>query len=62
VFTLDQRGWGKTATDPKEKSPSSSYGKTSFDSQMEDLDFFINHEKSKIREGLPVFLMGQSMV
>ncbi|KAJ7876087.1 lysophospholipase [Mycena olivaceomarginata] len=37
VFTFDQRGFGKTALDAENKSPSSAYGKTSGEHQMDDI-------------------------
>ena len=62
VFTFDQRGYGKTATDEENKSAYSSYGKTSWGEQMQDITFFITREKERIGSGVPMFLMGHSMV
>jgi len=61
VFTFDQRGYGKTATDEENKSAYSSYGKTSWKEQMQDIAFFITREKERIGSGVPIFLMGHSM-
>ncbi|KAF9529791.1 Alpha/Beta hydrolase protein [Crepidotus variabilis] len=61
VFAYDQRGFGLTALDTKgHKSRDSSYGKTSWEEQMEDIEWAVGHAK-KIREGIPLFLMGHSM-
>jgi len=62
VFTYDQRGYGLTAQDTKgNKSKGSSYGKTSWKEQMEDVAWAIEHAKETFK-GLPLFLMGHSMV
>lgn len=61
VFAYDQRGFGRTAIET-EKSPSSSYGKTSWKDQMEDISFFIIRERLRLGTGVPIFLMGHSMV
>ena len=47
VFTFDQRGFGKTAMDKKNKSPSSSYGKTSWDDQLTDIVWAIEYVTEK---------------
>ncbi|KAJ7876088.1 lysophospholipase [Mycena olivaceomarginata] len=60
VFTFDQRGFGKTALDEKNKSKSSAYGKTSGEHQMDDVQWAIDHAKKEF-PGLPVFLSGHSM-
>ncbi|SRR6266576_6314184 len=61
IFTFDQRGFGKTAMDKKNKSPSSSYGKTSWDDQLADIVWAIEHV-TKENPSLSVFLAGHSMV
>lgn len=61
VFALDQRGFGKTAQDVEGKSKSSSYGKTSWKEQMEDIDWALTHARKEFT-GIPIFLMGHSMV
>ena len=61
VFAYDQRGFGRTATDPK-KSPRSVYGKFTAPRQLDDIEFFLTHARTKVQEGLPVFLFGHSMV
>ncbi|KAF7351004.1 Hydrolase-4 domain-containing protein [Mycena sanguinolenta] len=60
VFTFDQRGFGKTALDTKNKSKSSVYGKTSGEQQLDDVQWAIDHAKKEF-PGLPVFLSGHSM-
>jgi len=62
VFAFDQRGFGLTAQDKKgNKSKDSTYGKTCWQDQMRDIEWAINHTQ-KLFEGVPVFLMGHSMV
>ncbi|KAG0708630.1 alpha beta-hydrolase [Suillus ampliporus] len=60
VFTYDQRGFGRTALDAERKSKDSSYAKTSWKEQLEDIEWAINHAKSEFRS-IPVFLYGHSM-
>jgi acylglycerol lipase len=62
VFAFDQRGFGKTALDAEgHKSKHSAYGKTSWSEQMADIGWAIGHAKEEF-PGLPIFLMGHSMV
>jgi acylglycerol lipase len=61
VFAYDQRGFGRTALDEKHKSKDSKYGKTSLDSQLEDVKWAAGEAKKKW-PGVPLFLMGYSMV
>ncbi len=62
VFTYDQRGYGLTAQDTKgNKSKGSAYGKTSWKEQMEDVAWAIEHARETFK-GVPLFLMGHSMV
>lgn len=62
VFTYDSRGFGLTALDTTgKKSKSSAYGKTSWKDQMGDVAWAIEHAK-KTFNGVPLFLMGHSMV
>jgi acylglycerol lipase len=61
VFTYDARGFGKTALDLENKSDTSSYGKTSWEEQFEDIEWAIRHARKEI-PGIPTFLMGHSMV
>lgn len=61
IFTFDQRGFGRTAQDVEEKSKNSAYGKTSWQDQMGDIAWALAHAKKEF-PGLPVFLMGHSMV
>ncbi|THV06194.1 alpha/beta-hydrolase, partial [Dendrothele bispora CBS 962.96] len=60
VFTFDQRGFGRTALDEKNRSKGSSWGKTGWSDQMEDIDFWLNYATKQV-PGVPVFLMGHSM-
>jgi len=61
VFAFDQRGFGRTAQDRNNKSRDSAIGKTSWDDQMADINWALNHVCSQF-DRVPVFLMGQSMV
>lgn len=61
VFAYDQRGFGLTAQDDKMKSKGSAYGKTSWKDQMGDIAWAVEHAKEEFK-GVPVFLMGHSMV
>lgn len=61
VFTFDLRGFGKTAQDVENKSKTSFYGKTCWTDQMLDIRWAIEHVQKDV-PGLPVFLMGHSMV
>lgn len=58
VFAYDGRGFGRTALDPAHKSP---YGKTSWQHQLADLEFWAQH-LAKEYPNTPLFLMGHSMV
>ncbi len=61
VFAFDQRGFGLTALDPKDKSKESKYGKTSWNDQFADIEWWLKYLKEQ-HPTLPVFLMGHSMV
>ena len=62
IFTYDQRGYGLTAQDTTgKKSRTSSYGKTSWVEQMQDIAWAIQHAKKTFQD-VPLFLMGHSMV
>lgn len=61
VFAFDQRGFGMTALDEQNKSKDSSYGKTSWKEQMDDIAWAIRHVNQEF-PGIPTFLMGHSMV
>jgi len=62
VFTFDQRGFGLTGQDTKgNKSKDSTYGKTCWKAQMGDIEWAVKHTQ-KLFDGVPVFLMGHSMV
>ncbi|KAL0579618.1 hypothetical protein V5O48_002390 [Marasmius crinis-equi] len=60
LFTFDQRGFGRTALDEKERSKDSSWGKTSWDDQMQDITWALKHAQQTF-PGIPLFLMGHSM-
>src|SRR5437588_10225927 len=61
VFTYDQRGFGRTALDSEKKSTNSSYAKTSWKEQLQDLEWAIGHAKSEFGS-IPLFLYGHSRV
>ena len=61
IFVYDQRGFGKTALDDEHKSPTSRWCRSCWADQMEDLDFFVSREASRIGDDVPLFLMGFSM-
>lgn len=61
LFAYDQRGFGKTALDSEKKSKGSKYGKTSWKWQLGDIEWWIKYLVEKYA-GVPVFLMGHSMV
>ncbi|PAV15486.1 lysophospholipase [Pyrrhoderma noxium] len=67
VFAFDQRGFGQTASHPTNKSPDSSYAKTSGEHQLEDAEWAVKTAKEHFSSGeqggeeLPVFVMGHSM-
>ncbi|KAJ7120045.1 lysophospholipase [Mycena epipterygia] len=60
VFAFDLRGFGKTALDPTHRSATSTYGKTDWESQLDDVEWALKHARDEFPE-LPVFLMGASM-
>jgi pimeloyl-ACP methyl ester carboxylesterase len=60
VFTFDQRGFGRTALDPK-KSPSAVYGRTSDADQISDIEWALRVAQ-EANPTVPLFLMGHSMV
>ncbi|KAI6046316.1 alpha beta-hydrolase [Pisolithus marmoratus] len=60
VFAFDQRGFGRTALDLENKSKTSSYGKTSWKEQLEDIEWAVKHVKNEFGT-MPVFLYGHSM-
>ncbi|KAJ7636033.1 Alpha/Beta hydrolase protein [Mycena polygramma] len=60
VFVFDLRGFGRTALDKEHKSKDSAYGKTDWDSQLDDVEWAIEHAHAE-HANAPVFLMGTSM-
>ena len=60
VFTFDQRGFGRTALDPK-KSSSSIYGRTGDADQISDIEWALRVAQ-ELNPTVPLFLMGHSMV
>ncbi len=61
LFTFDQRGYGRTALDVAHRSKDSAYGKTNWTWQMGDIEHFATY-LAKEHPGVPLFLMGHSMV
>ncbi|KAF8342953.1 Alpha/Beta hydrolase protein [Cantharellus anzutake] len=61
VFAYDQRGFGRTALDEEHKSATSSWCRSCWKDQVEDLEFFIGYESTRVGHNLPIFLMGFSM-
>ncbi len=61
VFAFDQRGFGHTGMDTVRRSAGSAYCKTSFAEQLADIEWWLRHVCVQM-PGLPVFLMGHSMV
>ncbi|KAH9930879.1 Alpha/Beta hydrolase protein [Fomitopsis serialis] len=60
VFSYDQRGYGRTALDAEHKSGNSTYGKTCWANQLEDLDWAVQYVHQRYTK-LPIFLVGSSM-
>jgi acylglycerol lipase len=60
VFTFDQRGFGRTALDPK-KTPGSVYGRTGDVDQIADIVWALRVAQ-EANPTVPLFLMGHSMV
>jgi hypothetical protein len=60
VFTFDQRGFGRTALDPK-KSSSAVYGRTGDADQISDIEWALRVAQES-NPTVPLFLMGHSMV
>ncbi|KAF8314936.1 lysophospholipase [Clavulina sp. PMI_390] len=61
VFAFDQRGFGRTAWDEKNRSKSSKWAVTNWKDQRADIAFFLAREKDRIGKDVPLFLMGHSM-
>ncbi|KAG8885156.1 hypothetical protein FRB97_001974 [Tulasnella sp. 331] len=61
VFGYDQRGWGRTACDEANKTPSSAYGLTNRKHQLDDLEFFVEREAERVGPNRPIFVFGHSM-
>jgi acylglycerol lipase len=59
VFTFDQRGFGRTALDPK-KSASAVYGRTGDADQISDIEWALRVAQ-EVNPTVPLFLMGHSM-
>ncbi|KAJ7160897.1 lysophospholipase [Mycena filopes] len=60
VFTFDLRGFGRTAMDKESKSKDSAYGKTDIESQLNDMEWAIDHARTELGN-FPLFIMGPSM-
>ena len=61
IFAFDQRGFGRTVLDLGHKSKDSTYGKTDWKSQLQDIEFFAKYLAREFQD-VPLFLMGHSMV
>lgn len=59
VFSLTR--YGRTALDAENRSPSSTYGKSSRPEQLADIEFFLNEAKKRFDTDR-LFLYGHSMV
>ncbi|KAH9177496.1 alpha beta-hydrolase [Lactarius sanguifluus] len=59
TFTFDQRGFGRTALDPK-KSPDAVYGRTGDTDQIPDIVWALQVAQ-EANPTIPLFLMGHSM-
>lgn len=62
VFAYDQRGFGRTATDEKNKTAESSWGVTSWEQEMSDITEWVVRERKRLGAGVPLFIVGHSMV
>ncbi|TBU27904.1 lysophospholipase [Dichomitus squalens] len=60
VFAFDQRGFGRTGMDEENRSPGSTYCKTTFREQFADIDWALKLVHKRFPK-LPIFLMGHSM-
>ncbi|KAI0753184.1 lysophospholipase [Daedaleopsis nitida] len=60
VFAFDQRGFGRTGLDTENRSQGSTYCKTSWREQYQDIEWWLRHVKTTWPD-LPIFLMGHSM-
>ncbi|KAJ3905676.1 Alpha/Beta hydrolase protein [Lentinula edodes] len=60
LWAFDQRGFGRTALDNECRSKNSSWGKTGWSDQMQDVDWAVRTAREEF-PGVPVFLMGHSM-
>ncbi|KAI0258480.1 lysophospholipase [Gloeopeniophorella convolvens] len=61
TFAFDQRGFGRTATDPAHKAPGAVYGNTSDADAIADIAWALRTAR-EAHPGVPLFLMGHSMV
>ena len=61
VFAYDQRGFGRTGMDEAHRSAGSTYCRTSWREQFADIEWWLGHVR-RTWPGVPVFLMGHSMV
>ncbi|KAJ3849041.1 Alpha/Beta hydrolase protein, partial [Lentinula lateritia] len=60
LWAFDQRGFGRTAPDNECRSKNSSWGKTGWSDQMQDVDWAVRTAREEF-PGVPGFLMGHSM-
>ncbi|CAE6442677.1 unnamed protein product [Rhizoctonia solani] len=61
VLSYDQRGFGRSALDTANRSPSAKYGKTSWAEQHSDIQHMLHHLREGVSNEVPIFLMGHSM-
>lgn len=61
LFAYDQRGYGRTALDRAHRSKGSTFGKTSLDDGLLDLEWWLRYLKKQYPD-LPLFALGNSMV
>lgn len=59
LFAYDKRGFGRTALDKDHRSPGAAYGKTNFELELSDLEYWIEYMAGQY-PGVPLFLIGYS--
>ncbi|GAB1526544.1 hypothetical protein RhiTH_009711 [Rhizoctonia solani] len=61
ILSYDQRGFGRSALDPANRSPSAKYGKTSWAEQHSDIQQMLGVLREGVSNEIPIFLVGHSM-
>ncbi|KAF8700029.1 Lysophospholipase, partial [Rhizoctonia solani] len=61
ILSYDQRGFGRSALDPANRSPSAKYGKTSWAEQHSDIQHMLGVLREGVSNEIPIFLVGHSM-